>query len=374
MNFSLIRDRSFRVAAAMYLLMSCCDAHAQQQQRYPLQIEIMAQPNVGQRVQVQKWAELFQEIGRAAVFRQGTNGERTRVMATEFGNRKGVLAVGMLERDGSILLGSQKFTLNNSAALKVALDKLEEFGPGGPPHESASWGLDADKLKVVLQLLAPRVDTKIDFRNPEAAIQSLDLPKEFSVAFTRQAATRRVLSAARMGDLVPNCKGLSKGTSLALVLAQFGLGFRPMATADGGFVIEVDTGNESDNLFPIGWKNQLPIFTVLPAIGKRLPVDLEEGTELDKIIQLIAAKLAIPHYYSSYELLTDGKDISKLTYSRKPDKLSVEKLINILGNANQIGLDIHSLRTDEAGTLFLWVTTTENSRAFQERFPNNPKP
>ncbi len=359
----------------MFLLANCCIANAQQKQKYPLQIEVMAQPNVAQRVQVQKWAELFQGIGRSAVFRQGTNGERTRVVATEFGNRKGVLAVGMLERDGTVLLSGQKFTLNSSASLKALLDELEEFGPGGPPHSNASWGLDADQLKAVLQLLAARVDTEIDFRNPVAAIQSLNLPKEFTVTFSEQAAGRRVLSAARMGDVVsPNCKGLSKGTALAIALSQFGLGYRPMSTTDGGYVIEVDAGNESDNLYPVGWKNQLPIFTALPAIGKRLPVDLEEGTELDNIIQLIAAKLAVPYYYSSYELLTDGKDISKLTYSRKPEKLAVEKLINILGNANRIGLDIHSLRTDEAGTLFLWVTTTEDSRAFQERFPNSAKP
>lgn len=358
----------------MLLLMNCCVANAQQKQKYPLQIEIMAQPNVGQRVQVQRWAELFQGIGRSAVFRKGTNGERTRVVETKFGNRKGVLAVGLMERDGTVLLKGRKFTLNGAAALKVLLDTLEQHGPGGPPRANAAWGLDAGQLKAVLQLFAPRVDTVIDFRNPVAAIQSLNLPKDFTVTFSEKAAARRVLPAAQMGDITPNCKGLSKGTALAIALSQFGLGFRPMSAAGGRYLIEVDVGNESDNLYPVGWKNQLPIFNALPAIGKRLPVDLEAGTELEKIIQLIAGKLAIPHFYSSFELLTDGKDVSKLTYSRKPGKLTVEKLISILGNAHRIGLDIYSLRTDEAGSLFLWVTTTKDSAAFRKRFPDAAKP
>jgi hypothetical protein len=366
-NFFLFR-LWFPVAAAFVLLL--CPA-AKAQQKFPLQIEIMEQSNVGGRVHVQEWAQLFQSIDRSAVFRKGTNGERTRVVETEFGNRKGVLAVGIIERNGTIFLGGQKFTLNDPEALRKVLDKLEKFGPGGPPRENSSWGLNAEELAAVLQMFAPRVETLIDFRSPEAAIESLQLPKEFKITFTENTAARRVLPAAQMGDISPNCKGLSKGTALAIALSQFGMGFRPMGTAEGSYVIEVDVGNEGDNLYPIGWKNQLPIFTALPAIGKRIPVDLEPGTQLEQIIQLLANKLEIPHFYSGYELLTDGKDISKITYSRKPDKLTAVSLIRILGNANHIGLDINSLRTDEAGSLFLWITTTADSEAFQERFKNS---
>lgn len=339
-----------------------------QQKGYHLQIEIMAQQNVNQRRQVLPWGAALQKVGRSAKFRAGQPGELTRVEATKFGNRQGVLVVGILKRDGSIFLQGQKYLITQTARLGAVFDKLERFGAAGPPRENPSWGLDAEQLKSVLKLLAARVDGPVDFRNPVAAIASLSLPKDFTVRFTEKADGHRSLPPAQMGDIQPNCRGISKGSALAIVLSQFGLGFRPMSNPAGGYVIEVDVGNEADNMFPIGWMNTQPIFTVLPAIGKTLPVNLKKGESLHQIIALLAGKLAVPHFYSAHELLSEGKDVSRMTYGRKPDKLSVERLMNILSRANGIAVGTSGLRTDEFGTVFLWITTESDSEAFKARF------
>lgn len=368
--------RSVLVAIVLACHLICQASPTQAQlKKFPLQTEIMAQPNVGQRVQVQRWAEVFQKTGRSATFRQGKQGERTRVEETKYGNRKGVLLVGIMNRDGSITVMGQTLRTSDSDKLDAILNILEEHGAGGPPNKNPTWGLNTDEFKAVLQLLAARVDAPIDFRSSVAAIESLALSKEFTVRFTEAAAARQVLPAAQMGDLQPNCIGISKGTALAIALAQFGLGFRPKSNAAGGFVIEVDVGDEADNMYPVGWKNTQPIFNALPAIGKTLPVDLEPGTPLDRIVALIADKLAVPHFYSAHQLLSDAKDISKMTYNRKPDKLAVNRLMNILSRANAIAADVKNLRTDEAGTIFLWITTEANGKAFNERFPDaKPSP
>lgn len=362
----------FVLVAVVFTCHLACEASPAQAQlkKFPLQIEIMAQPNVGQRVQVQRWAEVFQKTGRSATFRQGKQGERTRVEETKYGNRKGVLLVGIMNRDGTITLMGQTLRTSDPDQLDAILTILEQHGAGGPPNKSPTWGLDTDEFKAVLQLLAARVDSPIDFRSSVAAIESLSLSKEFTVRFTEAAAARRVLPAAQMGDLQPNCIGISKGTALAVTLAQFGLGFRPKSNPAGGYVIEVDVGDEADNMYPVGWKNTQPIFNVLPAIGKTLEVDLLPETPLDGIIALIADKLAVPHFYSAHQLLSDAKDISKMTYNRKPDKLAVNRLMNILSSANAIAADVKNLRTDEAGSIFLWVTTEKDSKAFNKRFPD----
>jgi len=248
--------------------------------------------------------------------------------------------------------------------LAAWLQTLEEFGAKGPPDESPTWGLSEDQFKAVLNLFAPLVKDPIDLSNAQAAIDSLQLPKTFTVQFTDKAKARRVLPAAKMGKITVDCKGLSKGTALAVALAQFGLGFRPLENPDGGYLVEVGVGDEADNQYPIGWKPTAPIFNVIPAIGKTIPVDLQDG-DLDAIIQLIAEKLEVPYCYAAYPLLIEGKDISKIKYSRKPDKLSIVSLMRIVGQAHDIGL---SLRTDEAGSVFLWVTSKANFDAWQERF------
>ncbi len=367
--FSVFRPRNLLVIPLVLSGLTCHQPIAEaQQKKFHLQLEIMAQPNVGARGQQNQWARVLQKIGRSATFRQGKQGELTRVELTKFGNRQGVLVVGILERDNTITILGKKLRQADAQQLDAMLRKLEQWGPGGPPNQNPTWGLSPDEFKAVLQLLAPRVKQRIDFTSAVAAIRSLELPKEFTIEFTKKASERRVLPAAKLGEIQPNCTGLSKGTSLAIVLAQFGLGFRPMPNPKGGYVIEVDVGDEADNMYPVGWKNTQRIFNVLPALGKTLPVDLEQGTPLDKIIELLAQKLAVHHFYSAHALLSDGKDISKLTYGRKPDKLAVNNLMRILSRAHGIAVDIPSLRTDEAGSIFLWVTTEDDSQAFSDRF------
>ncbi|MEZ6130123.1 MAG: hypothetical protein R3C59_15670 [Planctomycetaceae bacterium] len=352
---------------SIFLLVTVCAVPSAAQQRtakFPVQIEVLTQPSPNFKLHSLKWAEAFQKLSRSPVFRTGRNGETTKVEETEFRGRTGVKVIGIMNRDGSISFTGRTFISERPEPLEAWLERFEEFGAKGPPDESPTWGLSDDQFKVVLNLLAPTVTDPVDLSNPVAAIESLQLSKQFTVVFTEQAKPRRVLPAAKMGTIGLNCKGLSKGTALAVTLAQFGLGFRPLENPDGVFLIEVGVGNESDNQYPIGWKPNVPIFNVIPAIGKTIPVDLENG-DLDAIIQLMAQKLEVPYCYAAYPLLIEGKDISKLKYSRKPDKLSIERLMRIVGQAHDIGL---SLRTDEAGSVFLWVTTDANVDAWQQRF------
>ncbi|MGB4737859.1 MAG: hypothetical protein WBH50_06690, partial [Fuerstiella sp.] len=154
--------------------------------------------------------------------------------------------------------------------------------------------------------------------------------------------------------------------SLAIALSQFGLGFRPLANPAGGYFIEIEVGGEGANLYPIGWVNQTPITVAVPALSKSVEVDLVDA-ELDGLIQLIANKLELRLLYSAAELKAAGRDVSTIKYTRKPGKLSPYSLMRILNQTHKIGMD---LRTDEAGTIFLWVTTDDEYKAFKTRFAN----
>lgn len=361
------------LCACLLLVSSAVTSHAAAAQKsFPLQIEVLIQPDPNYKVHTLAWARVFQLINRSPRFRTGRSGETTGVEETDYLGRKGVRIVGIMNRTGSISFTGRTFNTEQPEQLEAWLKKLEEFGAKGPPDESPTWGLSDDDFKRVLNLLAPAVTDPIDLRSADAAIKSLKLPAKFSVTFSEQADKRRLLPAAKMGDIPLNCKGLSKGTALAMTLAQFGLGFRPTNPADDrprssdeqGFVLEIHVGDEADNLYPIGWKPMAPIFNVIPAIGKTVPVDLEKA-DLHLIIELIAQKLEVPFAYAAWPLLREGRDISKTTYSRKPDKLSIDSLMRIVGRAHEIGL---SLRTDEAGSVFLWVTTEANFEAFRQRF------
>lgn len=338
-------------------------ATAQRSEKYSLQVEVLIQPIPSDRLRTQEWGNVFFNLGRRATFRQGRNREKTRIEDTSSETRKSVRVVGIMNRDGSISFHGQKFTLKAPKPLAQWLTKLEEFGPKGPPNESSTWGLSDEQFTAVLKLLGEPVTAPVKLHSAPESLESLQLSPLFRVTFTESARKRAVPSGNRQ-DTTTDYAGLTKGSVLAALLARSGLGFRPKADDRGNFIIEVDAGNEADNMYPVGWKNTAPITLVVPELSKSIPVTLEDAP-LASLITVIAQNLKRPHFYSTFELGVAGLDAQKIKYSRKPDKITLFNLMNIIGKTHHLGL---SLRTDEAGSVFLWVTTEAEAKAFRDRF------
>lgn len=349
----------------LFVNVACCQlpASAVAQQKYSLQIEVLTQPLPGVGRHTQQWAKVFQGMGRRARFRGGKNGENSRLEDSSVRGHNAVQAVGILQTDGSLVFPGHRFVPTNLKPVEDWLLRLEMYGAAGPPNESPTWGLTDEQYATVLKQLSEAVDSPLNLRTPMDLIDSLKLPENCQVTFT-DAGRKRAFPKNTIARTTDRYNGLSKGSVLAAALTQFGLGFRPKRRKAGGFRIEVDAGTESDNMFPVGWKNTAPITTVAPGLAKSVTVDLE-GAELDALIQVIAERLEVPYFYSHFALLSNGIDVSALKYSRKPDRLSLFRLMDIVGKKHNMGL---SLRTDEAGHLFLWVTTADEHKAFRQRF------
>ncbi len=334
------------------------------QKKYALQVEVMTQPSPTDRLNAQKWGNALLKMNRRATFRKGHPGEKTRVEEPKNAIQKTVKVVGIMNRNGTLSFGRHTFVITQPEAMQKWLNSLEQYGAGGPPNESTTWGLSEDQLTSVLKLLGDSVDQPVRLRSPVEAIDSLNINSAFRLSFTDAARKRASVSDDEV-DTTDDFRGLTKGSVLAAALAQFGLGFRPKADDRGGYVLEIDAGNESDNMFPVGWKNTSPITLVVPKLARSMIVDLDKPVPLDGLIDIIAGKVQVPHFYSSYELKVARKDLSKIMYTRKRDRLTPYTLMGIVGKTHNIGI---SPRTDEAGNVFLWVTTEAEYAAFRKRF------
>lgn len=352
-------------ALTILLVLSATVAAGQiQKNQFPVRIEVLIQPTPQHNLKSRAWTPIFQQLGQPITFRNGRSGERVSLLETDTAGRKGVRVIGMLNNDGTIRFPGKTFNQLKSNEVADWLTRLKMHGARGPVNEDASWGLDNDDFKVVLNLLAEKVEAPIKDQSVIFAIESLDLPKAFRVQFTPQARLKAARPATKIGGTFPDCSQLSKGSALAVVLAQFGLGFRPKKTDKGAFILEVDVGDEADNLYPIGWKNQAPITSVVKNLVKRFDVALD-NQNVNLVIQLLAKKLELPFAYSSDVLIKNSKNPDELKYSRKSGKTSAYRLMESIEGKHALGL---SFRTDEAGQVFLWVTTKENKKAFDQRF------
>lgn len=356
---------AFAILTAGFLISAAASPLMAQAKKHVVQIDVLMEPVLNSQIAARDWAAVFQRIGYNPTFRQARNGDKTTLEDLEIRNEKVVKVVGLLDRrGGAIDFRGKRFLKNQEALLKAWLDKLAEFGAKGPASEHPTWALSEEQYAEVLKLLGEPTKGDVDLSSPIRAIDSVGLSTQFDFRFTAAAAKKATLNAEFIADSRPDLKQFSQGTALSLAMAHFGLGFRPIQGANGKYVIEVDSGSETDNMYPAGWKNTLPITTLVPAISKSIPVDLQDA-QLDALIQLLAKKLELPLVYSSFVMKSDGKDVSKIEYTRKPDKLSPYSLMRILGKVHKLGF---SVRTDEAGKVFLWVTTEADQQAFQKRF------
>ena len=207
------------------------------------------------------------------------------------------------------------------------------------------------------------LENAVELSTAGGTVRSLGLPAEVSVVFSETAFA---VSLQTRPDFVPESlelTGISRGTALAIVLAQYGLGFRPVLKKAGGYVIEIEPGNESLNLWPVGWKTQESTADVLPVWLKSIPFDVEDA-DVSSLVQAVAEKLAIPHYTGANALATEKLDMNDITYSRT-GRLSPFGMLRSLSDKFGLGFDV---RADEAGKLFLWTTTQKEAASFNQRF------
>lgn len=355
----------FRIAIALILSQGFATAA----DTWNVRIEVMFQPTPQARLQSQSWSRVFNQMGRTARFRSGFSGEKTRLEDSTAGRRKSVLAVGLLNRDGTLSFTGRTFRLTQPKPLQEWLDRLGQHGARGPASESATWGLTEDQFTTVLQLLGRRVKQPIRLNSAVTVIDSLELSPRFNVVF-EDSARRQITSVPGPDESTTAFSGLTTGSVLAACLARYGLGFRPESDDKGDFILRVVKGGEADNLFPVGWRSTRPIMHVLPRLGTVIPVNLEDRP-LDLLARQIGDELRIEHFFSDYALRVAQKDPKKLIYSRPPSRVTVQQLIDSVSTKHDIGI---SPRTDEAGNVFLWITSRDEYNAFRKRFANAVPP
>ena len=332
--------------------------------RRTLDVEVLIQSQPSYRIKSQEWGRVFQELGYSVRFREPRGAEAPRVEDMDRTDFPATGVIAAMAVNGAIQIGNQQFNIDNPQPLAMALEEIRRYGANGPPESSPTWGLTDEQFKEVIQILGLPVENPVELQSSVLAIESIGLPGNMRMKFTdaarQQALSKRPESALETIEL----QGFTKGSAIAIVLAQYGLGFRPKYIAPGHYDIEIDRGDESTNLWPIGWRPVDSFSEILPAYFKAIPLDVED-VEVNSLVGAIADKLAIPYFSSTYALTANSLDINSLKYTRRDDRISPARLLTAVGDKLELGFDV---RVDEAGNMFLWVTTAADAKAFRHRF------
>jgi len=304
----------------------------------------------------QRWAKLFQSFKVPLRIRRGVGSERTSVREKTTARLRQVTVVGLLDRSGRILVPGKSFSPGNPNALGKWLEELGTFGAKGNPTGQPAFGLSEGQFNTLFEVLAQPVRKDLQGKTLEDAINTLELPANLALDIARLGPAARAKVPPRT-----NGPGLSRGATLAALLATGGLAFQPRRTPAGNMELRIVKSPAQTRgaktppkgqAWPLGWPPRLSRIKTARPLFKIVPVELNKAAFLD-VIDAIVTKTEIPMLIDHHGLAERKIDPNTLTVTIKPKKTSWFQLQKSVTNPHHL---TRELRIDEAGKPFILIT------------------
>lgn len=299
----------------------------------------------------QQWGEIFRRVGATVRIRQAIISDRAEITETTRGSVRLVKAVGLLEQNGSIIFENRRFRQSQTASLGEWIRELKTYGAQGNDAGKPGFGLTRAQFDGVFRTLSRKVLQDPAGLDLPTALTKIDLPASLPLRMTPEALTLLKGSSTRRAA-AEGLVGLSRGTVIAILLNDAGLGFRPGRTPEGNLELRVRPINKETAAWPIGWPLQKPPISSMPKLVQIVPVEFSDVPLVD-VVHAISVQTEIP-ILTDYRRAFDANiPLSKLKVNQEYRKMTWSGLLDRVTFPHLM----RELLQDEAGTPFVWVTT-----------------
>ena len=331
--------------------------------RTQISVELLS-GNEGVGLQAQEWSQVFSELGISLRVRRALAGEEPEVTEKVVTpSLREVKIIGWLEKNGTVKLPGRTYRASDAAKLKEWLNELKTYGAQGAPDGQPLWGLSKLQFEPLYLALAAKVEAEVQGLEYQKALDALALPPDYPLVATL-SAMREQRAVDKAAKTQQELKGLSKGTALAILLNEFGLGFRPRRTPGGALELALVPLSESEDVWPVGWpmtKDQrLP--KVAPQLYKLVEVELQNEPLMD-VLEAVAELIQIPVLYNLHGIRKGKIDLAKVEVSypakRTTWSLALKGILFPAKLRREVWLD-------ERGQSFLWITVLDAKRRAEE--------
>ncbi len=296
------------------------------------------------------WNATLQKLAVPVRIRRGTSADKLETREASFGTYRKVMVTGKLDRRGRLVFADHTFSRSETAKLTEWIRELQTYGSQGRPGGKPLWGLSKTQFGQVHSALSRTVSKNVSGATLETGVSQLGLPRAFPLRYSVAARKRLRTSPAKIRKQV---KGHSLGTSLAMILRDHGLGFRPNRTPSGAIELVVDPLTVAGDAWPVGWDLKESRPKTAPKMFRLIPVELDKVKFLD-VLNAISVKTGIPIHLDYYAISAKGISPDKLvvSYARRMTSWSI--LLRGIASYNKLS---RQLRIDEAGKPFYWIST-----------------
>ncbi len=308
--------------------------------------------------QAQQWQSTFAKSGVMVRIRPGMAGDKISIREKKYGKLREVFAVGRMERDGSLVFPDRRFRKSESAALEEWLRELKTYGAQGSPAGSPHWGLSQAQFDALYAALAGSVEKDVDGLMLDDAIRGLELPAAYPFRMTPSAEKALAASGRGRRPVRMALAGFARGTALAMLLSQYGLGFRPNRTPSGAIELACVAGDDPQ-VWPIGWNapdDGTPA-QIAPKLFEQTQVELKDQ-KLRDVLDAVSAKTETPVRLDAARIEDRGLDLNAIQVSVPNRRLAWSSLLSRIVSPSFLTAQI---RCDERRRPFVWITVLPNA-------------
>lgn len=324
---------------------------------------VILTPRVGTGLKAQQWGPIFERMGATVRFRQHNLGEEPDIEESTRGTFRTVTVTGVMDAEGALIFPETSYDMSQAEAFGEWIAELKAFGAQGSPEGKPVWGLKETEFTEIYEALTPAVDAAVKSEPLLDALRHLALPDEYPLRMHTTARTW-LERAAQDHPLRQDVTGISKGSALAIVLADYGLGFRPLRRpGEEGVDLVVQPLEDISDPWQIGWEldPRQPRNEIAPALFELITAGFDDVPLQDVLdaVHVASHTPIIIDYRACAERNIDPTDV-KVSYPRKQTAWAL--LIRTVTSQARL---THEIRTDEGGNAFVRVFPFVPTRATQ---------
>ncbi|MDO4569140.1 MAG: hypothetical protein Q4D38_01995 [Planctomycetia bacterium] len=334
--------RTFSPFLAMWLSLCAGFLYAQTPS---IRLEVFSQGTLRPQL-AQDWGAAMQTLGFQSVrFRTGDESDALDIV--DLGDENYKVSALLTDNNEIYLPGRVSFSRNRIREIYPYLEKqIALMKLSAAPLPAAN----AQMQEVAFRDLAQPVGFSTQERKRRLVLKKIIGDME-NVRVRTPAA---IASALSEEDLVPEeLQDVSRGTSLAYLLRYIGYCAVPRRQADGAIVLTLvdsrDVGDET--ILPIGYPVERP--GEIDILFEKFNANVN-GVRAQVVLDSLQSRLQIPFLYDYNSILLDDIDLEEVVIKQKPARFTYSRLLDLV--LYQAGLQ-KEVRMDEAGNVFLWITT-----------------
>ncbi|MFO7901445.1 MAG: hypothetical protein R6U98_02195 [Pirellulaceae bacterium] len=257
---------------------------------------------------------------------------------------------GLLTSDGQLALPGLTVRHGQHKELSEWLQKLRQGGIETATSPTGVFGLTEKQLTALHEALKEPVTVSTDGQSARDFLQYIR--RKVTIEIELDATASPAMSSDN--KVLDELQGLSCGTALAAAIRPYGLLATPTGQGTGAVGIRVTKDAKLEDAWPVGGRVKSGVGHLAPGLLKFIDVEIVDQP-LDATLEAIQSRLEIPFLYDHNALASHEVDLSE-PVNLSPKKTFYKKIIDQLLFQELL---VCELRTDEAGTPFLWITSAK---------------